>query len=158
MNQRNVRFTTGLCDILDDDRNKRLCFFEVDELGNSELYFRVCDNYRKFCLDYLVHRTMCGWHWLSPTILDVATWKEFHKNINDINKKCPMTCMRWLPDKYPDETLIWYLSMAFYHNPDYSRNNLAMCTLLNHVFRTHFVGRQEEKLKFVRYPLPLVRL
>ena len=156
---RTNNYTTGVCDIIDNDRNKRFCFFEIDVLGDPQLYFRICECYKTFNLDYIVHRTHLGWHWLSPTIVDLITWKAFHRTLEDVNKKCPMTCLRVEPNKYPNEDLVWYLH--YYGIRGLQLNNcIEMCDYLNHIWHgeQRFNGVIHGKIKIVRYPLPLVRI
>lgn len=152
---RSNRYTTGVCDIINNDRNKRLCFFEVDEADNAALYFRICTTYKNFRLDYLVHRTLMGWHWLSPTIVTLAEWKSFHKALADVNKKCPMTCLRVEPNKYPAEDQIWYNHYKGLFNT-WSDNSIEMSNYLDHVWPSEkrFRGDVHGTIKIVRYPLP----
>ena len=74
--------------------------------------------------------------------------------LKEINKKCPMTTLRWLPNKYPNESEIWYTN-EYRIDPNNSRRNSdEFSKLLNKIFQTHFEGTINTDLKFVRYPLP----
>ncbi|MDE1767361.1 MAG: hypothetical protein KGI27_13975, partial [Thaumarchaeota archaeon] len=151
---RSDKFTTGLCDIIDDDRNKRLCFFEIDGYNASEL-FEVIGQYYKFELDVLVHRTGKGFHFLSPTLVDLKTWKEFHEPLKHINSECPMTCIRIEPNKWDNEGKMWLEGLAYYFCRDpILQNVLAVCNRLYHISGYYFPGCLEGRIKTVRYPLP----
>lgn len=155
-NRSNI-FTSGICDVVNDDSNQRLCFFEIDEL-DLDVYRRVCDAYLVHHLDYLVHRTGAGWHWLSPTIVDKAKWKAFHQLLDYINPECPMTCLRWNPNKHPNESAIWYNNRQLYCKGRTHHNSIEMANLLNHTFHSAFLGDVSGTIKLVRYPLPITKL
>lgn len=148
-------FTSGVCDILDSDRQKRLCFFEVDEVGNGDQFIRIMKAYADMYLDVLVHRTGRGWHWLSPTIVSLEKWQLFHSRLKDINTKCPMTTLRTEPNKYPDEDTVWNLCMAETYGDDENRNSEEMSKFLNHNWGCRLKGVVPGAIKLVRYPLPL---
>ena len=150
---RSNKYTQGLV-ITNNTNDKRFLFFELDKgytEQEKELVLRV---YRSNGLDVLVHRTGSGIHFISPTLIELSTWKKAINYLKDINKKCPMTTLRWTPNKYPNESEIWYTS-EHWTDPNNDRNNsLNLCLLLNRAFHTKFFGTVETDLKFVRYPLP----
>ena len=115
---------------------------------------RVMDVYQRFGCDLIVHRSGNGWHFLSPTLLNLQDWKEAMKELKEINKKCPMTTLRWLPNKYPNEREIWFTFEHRNSSHNIRRNSLELSQLLNKTFKTDFEGTIETELKFVRYPLP----
>ncbi len=150
---RSNKFTQGIV-ITNNTNDKRFLFFELDKGYTQEEKQEVLDVYRFHGLDVLIHRTSSGIHFISPTLIELQTWKEAMNKLKEINKKCPMTTLRWLPNKYPNEAEIWYTS-EYRSDPNNLRNNSnQLCTLLNHSFRSNFVGTIDTDLKFVRYPLP----
>jgi len=134
----------------------RICLFEIDIEHNSSLD-HIRDTYRLLGLDLLIHRTGNGWHFLSPTLVTLSVWKDFHSKLKRINPKCPMTTLRIKPNKYPNEDQIWYSNEPYYYaTPNYRPNNsYEICLLLNRWFGTSFIGIIETSPKIVRYPLPL---
>ena len=150
---RSNKYTTGLV-ITNNTNNNRFLFFELDNPFNQEDYDKVFGIYQSFGLDVLCHRTGNGLHFLSPTLIDVETWKEAMKELKEINKKCPMTTLRWWPNKHNFEDKIW-ISATFWSDPNnIRRNSNELSTLLNKTFKTDFIGTVTTDLKFVRYPLP----
>lgn len=149
-------FTTGVCDILDSNRDKRFCFFELDEVGNRDHFIRVLKAYSDMYLDVLVHRTGRGWHFLSPTVVTLQKWQEFHSRLKDLNKKCPMTTLRTEANKYPDEHTVWGIAMAEFYGDDANKNSYTMARYLNETFGCNFKGDLAGNIKVVRYPLPLL--
>ena len=67
-----------------------------------------------------------------------------------------MTCMRVEPNKYPDETGVWYLSSVEYNNFYPERNNYELCVYLNHIWGVKFHGTGKGSIQTVNYPLPIV--
>ena len=101
----------------DPNRNRyRFFFFELDEPFNASHYYRVCELYRNYGLDFLVHRTGNGLHFLSPTLINRQTWKEMSNELKDINPRCPQINMRWKNNKYVEEKEIWFSSSVGYCN------------------------------------------
>ncbi len=150
---RSNKFTTGLV-ITNESNDQRFLFFELDNPFDQEEYDLVFGIYQRFGLDVLCHRTGNGLHFLSPTLLDIQTWKEAMKELKHINKKCPMTTLRWIHNKYLYERNVWY-SATFWSDPNnIRRNSNELCTLLNKMFNSDFIGTITTDLKFVRYPLP----
>ena len=149
---RSNRFTQGLV-ITNDTNDKRFLFFELD-YEHKDYLEEVKNVYRSYGLDYCQHRSLNGTHFLSPTLISVELWKEIMGKLKHINKKCPMTTLRWLPNKYPNESEIW-TTCTFWSNPNSVwRNSHEFSCLLNKVFGTDFMGTISTNLKFVRYPLP----
>ncbi len=150
---RSNKYTTGLV-ITNESNNQRFLFFELDNPFNQEDYDKVFGIYQHYGLDLCCHRTGNGLHFLSPTLIDLETWKEAMKELKQINKKCPMTTLRWIHNKYPQEREIWF-SATFWSDPNnIRRNSNELSCLLNKMFNTDFVGTVTTNLKFVRYPLP----
>ena len=149
---RSNKYTTGLV-ITNNTNDKRFLFFELDKPINGELE-EVKDVYRSYGLDLLIHRSHNGVHFISPTLLDVETWKAAIKELKHINKKCPMTTLRWLPNKYPNEDLVWLTSEYWTWANSLRTNSDQLSILLNKSFGSKFMGSIDTDLKFVRYPLP----
>ena len=149
---RSNKFTQGLV-ITNDSNDKRFLFFELDieHWGNLE---EVKNVYRSYGLDYCYHRTGHGCHFISPTLISLELWKEIMGKLKHINKKCPMTTLRWLPNKYPNEREVWFTSQHWSDDNNLRRNSLELSQLLNKTFQTDFMGVVPTELKFVRYPLP----
>jgi len=149
---RSDKYTKGIA-ITNNSNDLRFPFFDLDFDFQSS--FGVVEyNYRDIGLDYLIHRTGNGYHFISPTLLNKEEWKEFHEPIKRINPECPQTTLRWLPNKYPDENDVWFIAKPVYSNQCFYRNSYEMCCLLNTTFGSDFRGAIETDLKFVRYPLP----
>ncbi|MGI0061009.1 MAG: hypothetical protein ACREBA_00990 [Nitrosotalea sp.] len=147
-------YTTGLCDIIDGDRNKRLCFFEIDGFNALQL-LEVIGQYYKFQLDVLVHKTGKGFHFLSPTLVDLTIWKEFHKPLKHINSECPMTCLRITPNKWPNEEQMWKDAIGFRFNKHNTGHNVHEANQrFWYDFDIQFDGGISGTIKTVRYPLP----
>ncbi len=149
---RSNKFTQGIV-ITNDTNDKRFLFFELDN-SSVEVFNEVKDVYKRYGLDLIIHRSWNGTHFLSPTLLNVETWKKAMSELKHINKKCPMTTLRWLPNKYPNEREVWFTSQHWRDSNNIRRNSLELSQLLNKTFKTDFEGTIETELKFVRYPLP----
>ena len=162
---RSNRWTRGLCCTFENS-DKRICLFELDSEHLSDLD-TVLNTYSALELDVLVHRTGNGLHFLSPTMVSLETWKDFHSRLKGINPKCPMTTLRIEPNKYTNESDIWYTHECFYNNKTPSlTNSIHISNLLNHYFSlfpfSSFLPLSPSSpplsssslLKFVRYPLP----
>ncbi len=150
---RSNKYTTGLV-ITNNTNNDRFLFFELDNPVDIEDHQKVIDVYRSFGLDLLLHRSGHGRHYLSPTLIDVETWKKAMVELKQINTKCPMTTLRWIPNKYTHEREIWFHSFGWYNTNDDRRNSDQLSNLLNKNFQSMFEGSVDTDLKFVRYPLP----
>ena len=149
---RSNKFTQGIV-ITNDTNDKRFLFFELDNPSSKQLE-DVKDVYRRYGLDFCYHRSGNGIHFISPTLLSVETWKEIMGKLKHINKKCPMTTLRWIPNKYPNEREVWFTSQHWCDPNNLRRNSLELSQLLNKTFKTDFEGTIQTELKFVRYPLP----
>ena len=149
---RSNKYTTGLV-ITNESNNKRFLFFELDN-PSVEVFNEVKDVYKRYGLDFIVHRSFNGVHFISPTLVSVETWKIIMSELKHINKKCPMTTLRWLPNKYPNEREVWFTSQHWRDINNLRRNSLELSQLLNKTFDTDFEGTIQTDLKFVRYPLP----
>ena len=80
---RSNKFTQGIV-ITNNTNDKRFLFFELDKPFNFEDHHKVYDVYLRFGLDLIIHRTGNGWHFLSPTLIDLETWKEAMKVLKEI--------------------------------------------------------------------------
>lgn len=144
-------YTEGLaCTFHESDL--RICLFEIDNY-NSDTRDFVTNCYKELGLDVLIHRSGLGYHWISPTLVPLSTWKKFHSTLKGINPKCPMTTLRIKPNKYPHEDQIWYNAEAWYRNNP--NNSTEICNLLNKWFGSYFFGQIITYPKIVRYPLPI---
>ena len=153
-NNRSSRYTTGLVCTFADNSN-RCFFFELDK-EHREFYQDVANLYELEGLDWIVHRTGGGgFHFISPTMITKDHWKALHKQLQEINKECPMTTLRMEPNKYPNEDMFWYNSHVECNNAEERQNNLQMCQYLNKIFGSKFVGTGAGEIKTVRHPLPL---
>ena len=150
---RSNKFTQGLV-ITNNTNDKRFLFFELDHPINKGDKEQVLDVYRSFGLDVLIHRTGSGIHFISPTLIELQTWKEAMSKLKDINKKCPMTTLRWTPNKYPNEDQVWYTSECWTDTNNLRNNSSQLCQLLSKTFHKLLEGTIQTDLKFVRYPLP----
>ena len=180
-NRSNI-FTDGICNTLKNDKNLKMVFFELDfieEMGipksigylklNTEYFKKVIETYEKFELDYFIHRTGNGFHFLSPTLIDKILYKKFMDILKDINVSCPMSTLRVNPNKYENEKDYFYkiieikkfIQKKWYDNnirKHFSNNKksncLEMCNFLNETFNTDFEGTHKGKIIKVKYPLP----
>ena len=163
-NRSNI-FTDGICNTLKNDKNLKMVFFELDY--NSEIkdyklftfskYFdKIKNTYEKFELDYFIHRTGNGFHFLSPTLIDKILYKKFMNVLKDINVSCPMTTLRVNPNKYENEKDYFYNIIEIDNVTIYNKkgNCLEMCNFLNETFKTNFEGTHKGKIIKVKYPLP----
>ena len=167
-NRSNI-FTDGICNTLKDDKNLKMVFFELDFENHSSWnwnsFFKVKKTYKKFELDYFIHRTGKGLHFLSPTLVDKILYKKFMNELKDINTKCPMTTLRTKPNKYENEKDYFYNIIEI---KKFSNNKKAnckeMCNFLNETFNKtekstflsipNFEGTHKGKIIKVKYPLP----
>ena len=155
---RSRKFTKGITVVLDKQdplySAVRFFFFETDSPFNEDNYSMIVRTYEYHNLDLLVHRTGGGGlHFLSPTYISIEKWREIHKTLKYINTKCPMTTLRFINNKYPDE-ISWFTSKAYYNNPEPENNSREFCNLLNHTWNSNFKGAVPSTLGFVHYPLP----
>ena len=150
---RSNKFTQGIV-ITNNTNDKRFLFFELDNPFDQEEYDLVFGTYQLYGLDVCCHRTGNGLHFLSPTLISVKEWKEIMSFLKTINKKCPMTTMRWRSDKHSLEGNIWHICTSWSNPDNLRRNSLELSLLLNKTFGTDFMGTITTDLKFVRYPLP----
>ena len=136
----------------DPNRNKyRFFFFELDEPFNAVHYYRVCESYRSRGIDFLVHRTGNGLHFISPTLIDLETWQEMSEELKKINPRCPQINMRWKNNKYVEEKEIWFSSSVGYYNDGSRPNSFELKNLLNQFFKCHFKGNYPTVLQFTNY-------
>ena len=144
--------TIGLINQVDKNREKKLFLFETDE-KNDKVHKLILSVYEKYNLTVLFHKTGSGgMHYLSPTIIDIKTWKEAHFILKDINKKCPMICLRTKPNKYPNESNFWYIH-EIRNNGTYTwyRNAETVCNYLNKIFGSKLIGRLKGEFEIVKY-------
>ena len=156
-NRSNI-FTDGICNTLKDDKNLKMVFFELDKKSPLDMIYdivKVEDTYKKFELDYFIHRTGNGLHFLSPTLIDKILYKKFMNILKDINTKCPMTTLRTKPNKYENEKDYFFEIVEIKKFPNNKKSNcLEMCNFLNETFNTNFEGTHKGKIIKVKYPLP----
>ena len=144
--------TTGLINQIDENREKKLFLFETDE-KNDIVHNKILSVYEKYNLTVLFHRTGSGgMHYLSPTIIDIKTWKEAHFILKDINKKCPMICLRVKPNKYPNESDFWYTHEIRNNEINtWNRNAETVCNYLNKIFGSKLIGKLKGEFEIVKY-------
>lgn len=141
--------TIGLVHQIDQNKNKKLVFFEIDT-KEPELINLILSTYSFFKLDVVYHQTQNGYHFLSPTLVNLETWKEFQTVLKDINVKCSMTTLRIKGNKYPNESSFFYKSETKI-NTIPSKNIRSVCNLLNKVFQSNLQGELDGDLELVRY-------
>ena len=141
--------------ITNESNDYRFFFFELDNPIIIDEYLRVCDVFEYYHLDYCLHRSGHGLHWISPTFITTQEWKEIRDALKDINVDCPQICMRWSPNKYVNEKLVWYVNSCRNHNDNNIANSIQLCNLLNQLFKPTipFKGLIDADLNFVHYPL-----
>ena len=144
-----MNFTKGLvCTILNEDqtknKEKKLFFFEIDTHDNN-LLIKILDVYEKYSLDVIFHKTFQGYHFISPTLINLEKWKEIHKELLSINPKCPMICLRVKGNKYPNEDLFFFLAHLRLNCNDPSKNVESICIYLNKIF--DFEPKLQGKIK-----------
>ena len=153
-------WTKGItCDLEKSDPNYkklRFLFFEMDSpilTRDTELIDGV---FRVNRIPFLRHRTGNGLHWFGTKLLSIQAWKNAIELLKHLNKKCPMTTLRWKNNKYESEKDLWF--SAFIGN--YSNNygdlySVELSNLLNTTFSIgdphKFKGNTETKLGFVNY-------
>jgi hypothetical protein len=137
---------------VDKNREKKLFLFETDE-KNDIVHNKILSVYEKYNLTVLFHRTGSGgYHYLSPTIIDIPTWKEAHFLLKEINKKCPMICLRLKPNKYPNEADFWYTHEIRNNEINtWDRNAETVCNYLNKIFGSKLIGKLKGEFETVKY-------
>ena len=158
-NRSNI-FTDGICNTLKNDKNLKMVFFELDFDIYHKISFysfvKIQKTYDKFELDYFIHKTGNGCHFLSPTLIDKILYKKFMNILKDINTACPMTTLRTKPNKYENEKDYFYNIIDINKFPNNKKSNCKeMCNHLNSLFQTDFEGTHKGKIIKVKYPLPL---
>lgn len=149
------RTTEGICCSCNPPSQMRFFLFELDG-AMSEIKHdieKVVAAYVQNNLDMLMHKTGNGYHFLSPTLISRGLWSTMMKELRPLNPKCPMTTLRWLPNKHPNEREIWTIAKAHYAVGTMTKNSNSFCNLLNKVFGTSFVGGRPESPKRVLYPI-----
>ena len=135
----------------------RFLFFETDIPYNSEDYGRIIKVYESNNLDLLVHNTGGGGqHFISPTLVEKKKWKEMIDVLHDINPRFPALCLRIKPNKYVNESDMWYRASVGYKGKTDYRNSFELCLLLNWWFNSEFKGSIPTQLKMRNYPLPCI--
>ena len=154
-------YTTGLTSTLSPNdplfRTHRFFLFEVDKASDDNID-RIDELYSDYQLDYIRHRTGGGggsYHWISPTLILKADWKDMINQVKDVNIRCPQTTMRVKPNKYPNEEAIWWAHIIGQHCVDpYSNNSDALANRLNFWFQEKLIGGVPTIIRFVNYPFP----
>ena len=152
MNKHYFPETTGLINQIDGNREKKLFFFETDEFIPKE-HKLILFVYEKYNLTVLYHKTGSGgMHYLSPTIINIKTWKEAHFILKDINKKCPQICLRMKPNKHSNEAE-YFFRHEIRNNGTYTwyRNAETVCNYLNKIFGSKLIGRLKGEFEIVKY-------
>ena len=154
LDKRKGKWTKGLTVKVPNDDNMRYMLFELD-YEHLEFYDLVKNVFWSFELDLLIHKTGSGgYHFISPTVITKDQWKKIHNRLENINKKCPMTCLRMIPNKHPNEADIWYRTDCITHFENYNFNSKQMCQYLNKVFGTNLLGSLDYDINIVSYRLP----
>ena len=151
MNKHYFPETTGLVAQV-DDKTRKLFFFETDQ-KNDKVHKLILSVYEKYNLTVLYHRTGSGgMHYLSPTIIDIPTWKEAHQILKSINPKCPQICLRVQANKHANESDFFYTHQVI-NNGTYTWyiNSETVCNYLNKIFGSKLIGRLSGDLKTVKY-------
>ena len=157
---RSNRWTKGITSTLSPSdplyHHVRFFFFETDSPFNEDNHNMIVRTYEHHNLDLLIHRTghSGGIHYISPTYVTKEEWKEYHQELKGINMKCPMTTLRWINNKYPNEDS-WFTSKHYHFNLEPLNNSPELCYLINHIWDSDFIGLAPPSIiRFVRYPLP----
>jgi hypothetical protein len=151
---RSDTYTTGVCDTVDHNRNKRFFLFEIDN-HDKKLIDEILDIYIENNIDVCYHHTGKGVHFLSPTMITLDEWKFLHKKLEHINPKCPMNCLRIEPGKWNGENQYWNNTSYIKTSPNPRKNNVkSMCDLLVLHFDVEFESHLQGGIQIVRYPLP----
>jgi hypothetical protein len=152
LNKKYFPETLGLINQIDRNTEKKLFFFETD-IDDSNIHNLILSVYKKYNLTVLFHKTGSGGkHYLSPTIIDIKTWKEAHLQLKEINPKCPMICLRVKPNKYSNEAEYFYRHEIQNNSLDtWDKNSETICNFLNKIFGSKLIGRLEGDLQTVKY-------
>ena len=152
MNKKYFPETLGLINQIDRNTEKKLFFFETD-IDDPNIHDLILSVYKKYNLTVLFHKTGSGGkHYLSPTIIDIKTWKEAHLQLKFINIKCPMICLRVKPNKYPNESEYFYRHEIKNNEIDtWNKNSETICNFLNKIFGSKLIGKLEGDLQTVKY-------
>ena len=149
------KYTTSISSRLskeDPNYNKyRFFFFELDNPYTIKEYYRICELYRLFGVDFLCHRSGNGLHFISPTLITLEIWTEMMAYVKDINPRCPQLNLRWKGNKYVNEKEIWFNSCNRVYNDGSKPNSYELVNLLNSLFHTEFKGNYPTVLKFNDY-------
>lgn len=166
-NGRSHIHTRGICNSVQGHPDLRFFFFDVDrkdtKYGNlTRLAYlrdvmRVNEICRKWRIDYLVHQTKNGIHFLSPTLISKTVWKAMMEELKDVNPRCPQNTLRTVANKHRGEEEYFYNAIAAMFPINKHNNSKNMAEFLNYHFGTHFDfdRRLDYELIHVRYPLPL---
>ncbi len=148
------KLTKGLV-ITNESNDMRFFFFELDNPIILDEYLTVCAIFQHYRLDYCMHRTGNGLHWISPTFITKEEWNQVRDSLKDINTDCPQICMRWTPNKYVNEKSVWFSNSCRNNNDNNIANSLQLSNLLNQLFKPDipFKGLVDTELQFVHYPL-----
>ena len=130
--------TKGLvCTILNEDgtknKDKKLFFFEIDS-HSKELLNKILDVYKKYELTVIYHKTLKGIHFLSPTLISLKKWKEYHIDLLTINRKCPQICLRVKGNKYGKLEEQYFYKAGIKINCHQEKNVKSVCLFLNKIF------------------------
>ena len=143
--------TSGLICQIDLDKTKKIFLFEIDT-HDQQLVHRILHVYYENKLTVLYHKTKMGFHFISPTLINLETWKKAHLQLKDINPKCPMICLRVRGNKHSNEEDYFYKSEVKI-NCHQEKNVKSICLFLNKVFdfEPKLEGLIEGNLQIVKY-------
>ncbi len=144
-------YTKGLVNQIDKDKNKKLFFFEIDS-HDIKLVDLILSIYQKYELTVLFHKSKMGYHFISPTLINLEKWKLIHSELIYINPTCPMITLRVMGNKYPNEYEYFYKA-GIRINCDSSKNVKSICLFLTKIFdfATPLKGNIEGDLQLVSY-------
>ena len=144
-------YTKGLVNQIDKDKNKKLFFFEIDT-HDIKLVDLILETYQKYELTVLYHKSKMGYHFISPTLINLDKWKLIHSALIHINPTCPMITLRVMGNKYPNEYEYFYKA-GIRINCDSSKNVKSIWLFLNKVFdfEPKLRGLIEGDLQLVSY-------
>jgi len=144
-------YTKGLVNQINKNKNMKLFFFEIDS-HDIKLVNLILETYQKYELTVVYHKTQQGYHFISPTLLNLTMWKMIHKELIHINPTCPMITLRCQGNKYLGEEKFFYKA-GVKINCHQEKNVKSICLFLNKVFdfEPKLGGSLEGNLQLVSY-------
>lgn len=141
--------------VLDIEKNRlkyktipdmRYPYFELDSGRGMAIVLR---SYSDLHFPVFVHRTMRGYHFLSPIAMSTDDYLKWLKPLIHFNPKCPMVTLRIKPNKWIGETELWQEWQIFDNNATQERIDKTI-ELKNMVVNQH-IGLLQNKYYMVRY-------